>query len=83
MPGNLSVMGTYSHMTEVQLAELRDKLTASLNDRLTQPAMQGWGDKRVQYDQAAVKELRSALNEVKAEIDNRAGINIRRPIYLV
>ena len=83
MAGILPVMGTYSHLTESQLVELRDKLTASLNDRLTQPAMQGWGDKRVQYDQAAVKELRASLHEVKAEIDNRAGVNIRRPIYLV
>ncbi len=76
-------MGTYSHLTDSQLVELRDKFTVALNDRLTQPVAQGWADKRVQYDPAAVKELRSSLAEVTGEIDRRAGRNQRGPIYLV
>lgn len=76
-------MGTYSHLTDSQLVELRDKFTAALNDRLTQPVASGWADKRVQYDPAAVKELRSSLAEVTSEIDRRAGRNQRGPIYLV
>jgi hypothetical protein len=76
-------MGTYSHLTDSQLVELRDKFTSALNERLIQPAMQGQADKRVQYDPGAVKELRASLAEVTGEIDRRAGRNQRGPIYLV
>ena len=76
-------MGIYSHQTDAQLIELRDKYTASLNERLTQPVASGWGDKRIQYDQAAIKELRAALVAVTAEINQRSGQSVRGPIYLV
>jgi hypothetical protein len=76
-------MGTYSHLTDLQLVELRDKFTNALNDRLTGPSAQGWADKRVQYDAGAVNELRISLAEVAGEIDRREGRNQRRPIYLV
>lgn len=75
-------MGIYSHNTTDQLTAIRDKLTNSLHDRLTAPTTSAWGDRRIQFDQQTA-EIRKEIIAVTAELDSRAGIVNRRPIYLV
>jgi hypothetical protein len=77
-------MGIYSHLTNAELSAERDKLSAAFSARLTGPTGTGWADKRTQYSDNAVQELRAALAEINAEIDRRiSGPSLRRPIYLV
>lgn len=76
-------MGIYSHLSESELSALRDKLTQSLTERLTGVTVHANADKRVQWGENSVDQIRAALAEINAEIDKRAGRNQRRPIYLV
>lgn len=78
-------MGIYSHLTNAELIAERDKLSAALSARLTGPVGTAWADKRTQYSDGAIKELRAALAEVNAEIDRRSSSasTPRGPIYLV
>ena len=75
-------MGIYSHYSDSELSAMRDALMRSLHDRLTKPTAVGHGDRNARFDQQTA-EIRKEVAEVNAEIDNRAGANIRRPIYLV
>jgi hypothetical protein len=76
-------MGIYSHLSESELSALRDKFTQSLTERLTGVTVHANADKRVQWGENSVDQIRAALAEINAEIDKRAGRNQRRPIYLV
>jgi hypothetical protein len=75
-------MGIYSHHTLDQLNTLRESLTQSLHDRLTQATMAASGDRRMQYEQQ-VGEIRKEILAVCAELDARTGTYSHRPIYLV
>ncbi len=76
-------MGIYRHLTSAQLAEMRDGLLGSLHQRLTAPtsATSDTG-RQVQYLQRT-EEIRKELERITAEIDSRAGVSSRGPIYLV
>lgn len=75
-------MGIYSHQSIEQLTVLRDKLQASLTDRLTKPTSAGSGDRNARFDQQ-VGEIRKELKAVCDEISLRSGTPAHRPIYLV
>jgi response regulator of citrate/malate metabolism len=73
----------YSDMSDSDLTTLRDKLRASLTDRLTKPTVAMGSGRRAEYGQE-VSQIREELQVVQAEVDRRAGgtANSRRPIYL-
>lgn len=72
----------YRHFTDEQLTASRDKLIASLQDRLTAPTWARKDGQEVRFEQQTA-EIRTELQAVTAEIDRRAGTFARRPIYLV
>jgi hypothetical protein len=75
-------MGIYSHLTETALAELRDKLVASLTQRLTAPTSASTNGRMVAYQQRT-EEIRREITAVNDELANRQGCATRRPIYVV
>ena len=76
-------MGIYSHFTDPELDALRTKLVASHIARLTGPTSASNAGRSVMYQQETSK-IKSAIEEVIAEIDLRAGRGgSRRPIYMV
>lgn len=75
-------MGIYSHYTEQQLEELRDRLTQALHDRLTKPTAAGHGDRNAQYQQR-IDDIRRELADVLAELELRTGRPAAGPIYMV
>lgn len=75
-------MGTYSHYTVDELAALRDRLMASLHDRLTGPTSAASNGRSVQYA-AQTDGIRKELAAVNAELARRNGQATRRPIYMV
>lgn len=75
-------MGIYRHLSDAELAAMRDRLLASLQQRLTAPTSASNNGRNVQYQQSA-KDIRKELEQVIEEIDSRAGHCARRPIYLV
>lgn len=77
------MVSVYRHFTDEQLAAARDKLIASLHDRLTLPTQARSRDgSEARYEQE-VAGIRAEAEAVTAEIDRRAGGITRRPIYLV
>lgn len=75
-------MGIYSHFTDLQLTELRDKLVASLTDRLTAPTSASTNGRSVAYQQRT-DEIRREIEAVNSEIATRQGLSVRRPIYVI
>ena len=75
-------MGLYSHYTVNQLTALRDRLMASLHDRLTAPTAATSNGRSIQYQQN-VEQIRKELADVNTEIARRNGQATRAPIYMV
>lgn len=75
-------MGIYRHYTDEQLTQMRDSLMTSLHQRLTGPTSASNGSRSVQYQQKT-EEVRKELELITGEIDARAGVSCRRPIYMV
>lgn len=75
-------MDLYRHYSLPELTALRDRLTASLHDRLTKATSVGSGDRNARFDQQTA-EIRKEAAAVIAEIDRRRGTNPCGPIYLV
>lgn len=75
-------MGLYSHYTESQLTELRDRLMGSLHARLTGPTSAGYNGRTIQYQQRT-DDIRKEMALVNLELDRRAGRISGGPIYLV
>lgn len=73
---------TYGHYTVSQLETLRDRLLASLHDRLTAPTSAAGTGRRVDYQQNP-DQIRAELVAVNAELARRAGTVARGPIYIV
>jgi hypothetical protein len=73
----------YGHFSIPQLETLRDSLIASLTKRLTAPTEASGTGRTVKYQQSP-DEIRSELNLVAAEIEQRNNpCSARRgPIYL-
>lgn len=71
----------YRHFTDEQLTAARDRLSASLQDRLTAPTWARRDGQEVRYEQK-VGEIKAELQAITSEIDRRAGVVTRRPIYL-
>ena len=75
-------MGIYSHLTNEQLTQKRDRLLDSLEQRLTGPTAASTQGRSVQYQQQT-DAIRKELKDITGEIDARAGTASHRPIYLV
>lgn len=75
-------MGLYSHFTVTELTALRDRLMASLHDRLTAPTAAASNGRSIQYQQS-VDQIRKELADVNVEIARRNGQATRSPIYMV
>ncbi|ADV01269.1 hypothetical protein [Alicycliphilus denitrificans] len=75
-------MGIYSHLTQSALEELRDKLVASLTQRLTAPTSASSNGRQVAYQQRT-EEIRREIAAVNDELATRQGCATRRPIYVV
>lgn len=75
-------MGLYRHSTDQELQQLRAKLFASLHERLTGPTSATVNGRGVQYQQRT-DELRRELADIDAELNRRAGMPLRGPIYIV
>lgn len=75
-------MGIYSHLTDVELTELRAKLVASLTDRLTTPSAVGFNGRNVAWQQRT-DDLRRELAAVADELAARQGQALHRPIHVI
>lgn len=75
-------MGIYSHLTIPALEELRDKLVASLTQRLTAPTSASTNGRMVAFQQRT-EEIRREIVAVNDELANRQGCATRRPIYVI
>ena len=75
-------MGTYSHLTETALAELRDKLVASLTDRLTAPTSASTNGRAVAYQQRT-EDIRREIAAINDELATRQGRTTRGPIHII
>jgi hypothetical protein len=74
---------TYGHYTVAQLETLRDRLLASLHDRLTAPTSAAGAGRQVQYQQSP-DAIRRELAEVNGELERRGSGGVARgPIYMV
>jgi hypothetical protein len=71
----------YSDLADSDLSALRDKLRASLTNRLTAPTVAAGSGRRVEYQQP-IAEIRTELQNVLAEIARRGGTVARGPIYI-
>lgn len=85
--GNLGGMGIHSHHSIEELQVMRQRLSASLIDRLTQPTTishsGGATSRSIQFAQQT-QEIRAELDKVVKEIDVRTGkAPVGGPIYLV
>ncbi|EXU79453.1 hypothetical protein AX13_04915 [Comamonas aquatica DA1877] len=86
-PADHRRMGIYSHLTTEQLTTRRDSYLAALDARLTGPTQasssaEGAGARSVQFN-ADTTQLRQAIDAINVELLRRAGVQPRRPIYLV
>lgn len=75
-------MGLYRTLSEQELNLLRRKLFVSLHERLTGPTSATVNGRGVQYQQRT-DELRRELADIDAELNRRAGVPLRGPIYIV
>lgn len=75
-------MGIYSHLSNEQLTQKRDRLIDSLEQRLTGPTAASSQGRSVQYQQQT-EAISKELERITGEIEARAGTSSRRPIYLV
>ena len=75
-------MGLYSHYSTPDLEALRQRLMASLHDRLTGPTSASSNGRSVQFQQQT-DHIRKEAGEVATELARRSGQADRRPIYLV
>lgn len=75
-------MGIYSHLTDAALIAKRDSLLASVEAAASGAASVSHNGRSVAYQQS-LAEARRLLDAVQTEIDRRAGIASRAPIYLV
>ena len=80
-------MGIYSHLTTEQLTARRDSYLAAIDARLTGPTQasnstDGVGARSVQFN-ADTTQLRRAIDDINAELAQRNGQAVRKPIYLV
>ena len=80
-------MGLYSHLTTEQLTARRDSYLAAIDARLTGPTQashstDGVGARSVQFN-ADTTQLRRAIDDINAELAQRNGQVVRKPIYLV
>lgn len=82
MPGTLPGMGIYSHLTDAELSARRDSLLAGIEAAAGGVASVSNNGRSVSY-QGNLSEARRLLDAVQAEINLRAGVRSRGPIYLV
>ena len=75
-------MGIYRNSSTEELHQLRARLFASLHERLTGPTSATVNGRGVQYQQRT-DELRRELADIDAELNRRAGVPLRGPIYIV
>ena len=75
-------MGIYSHLANEQLTALRDKLVASLTDRLTAPTSASTNGRAVAFQQRT-DEIRREIEAVNAELAARQGNATRGPIHVI
>jgi len=75
-------MGTYSHLSDEELTQLRTRLVTSLTDRLTGPSAASTNGRSIQYQQRT-DEIRSEIADINRELARRAGRSAGGPIYLV
>lgn len=75
-------MGTYSHLTNYALEELRDKLVDSLTQRLTSPTSASHNARSVAYQQRP-EDLRREIAAINEEIATRQGRTTRGPIHVI
>lgn len=78
----LTPMGIYSHLTDTELTALRGQLVASHTARLTGPTSASSNGRSISYQQQT-QSIKREIEEINAEIDQRAGRTQRRPIYIV
>jgi hypothetical protein len=76
-------MGFYSHYTNEQLAELRDRLSAAYEQRLTGPNSATGHGRSVQFQHESTEHLARQISAINEELNKRNGKISRRPIYLV
>lgn len=76
-------MGLYSHYTDQQLTDLRDRLSVAYEQQLTSPGSVSGHGRSMQYRQDGVKDLQAQIRAINEELQRRTGIAARRPIYLV
>lgn len=75
-------MGIYSHLSETQLAAMRDKLVTSLTERLTAPTSASTNGRAIAFQQRTA-EIRREIEAVNDEMSQRQGLASRRPIYVI
>lgn len=78
----LGRMGIYSHLTITELGSLRDRLIASLTDRLTAPTSAATGARNVAWQQRTT-DIRREIEAINAELAVRDGQATRRPIHVI
>lgn len=74
-------MGIYSHLGTDELTALRQRLVASLTDRLTMPTSAGHQGRNVAYQQRS-EDIRREIAAVNDELAARQGTRTRAPIYV-
>lgn len=74
-------MGLHSHLDDAQLAALRDKLHASLVDRLTSATSIGMQGRNVAYQQRT-DDIRREISAIGDELALRQGRATRGPIHV-
>lgn len=75
-------MGIYSHLTTQALEELRDKLVASLTQRLTAPTSASTNGRMVAFQQRT-DDIRREIAAVGDELASRQGCSTRSPIHVI
>ncbi len=76
-------MGLYSHYTDQQLTDLRDRLSVAFEQQLTGPSSASGHGRSVQFRDSGVKDLQKQISDINDELTRRSGRRARRPIYLL
>lgn len=76
-------MGLYSHYTDQQLTDLRDRLSVAYEQQLIGPNAASGHGRSMQFRQDGVKDLQAQIKAINEELQGRSGTAPRRPIYLV